>query len=841
MVLRWFVIIALCITCHESAAQKHVILSSFPFEENFEEVIPPGLPPGWETSVNRSDDGDFFTEEFQGNARLSSRNATIEQYVITPVFDFTGYRPVTISFTERRSGTFGARVEVRAIISNIDTLVMGETQLTDANTFVPVMFDLPSTLLNENDVRFAFHIIPDTEGTAGTLRIDEFRVDASIQHTHELRVSHMQIAPPLPVSGDTLHAGVTILNAGLEPASGFTISIRSDETHKLTEKYIPDVIAPDDSVIVQLPIPPLSQDIHTVQTLVDYALNEGSEISIAKQIHVTKPVESYPWNENFNYPDDLLPLQWRSSITDDVSDAVLTTSIPHEGERTVILSNAAREQYIILPPFRTADGVLQNITFFERRTGTFDATMYIDISTDRGDSFYEYESFTHSGETDYIQRSVLLDDSLSDGEYVYIRMRMAGDGTGTTGTIRFDSFTVTARLNHDIAISGLEFTPETPQPDEEFKAKVTIRNDGLQPAQDFTIDLYWIGDNTGDSPSLLDSYTYTSVLNSSETTTKFFTISDLPAGYSIVIAEANYPPDLQPDNNIIEKEIFIQYPANILIINEILYHTREGQPEFVEIYNPGNTRVDLYGWAIRDRETPGGQINHYILSDTSHILEPGSFAVLAADSSIYNWFHLNDTHAYIITAGRVTLGLSSLGDEVMLLDPSGSVIDSVAYDPSWHHQDIAETRGRSLERISPYIESQSADNWSTSADPLGGTPGEHNSIFTDTPVSTAAIDVHPNPFSPNASGFEDHTIISYDLPQQTAMVRLRIFDSLGRHIRTLLNNQPSGPTGQVIWDGRNDNGQTARLGIYVILLEAYDDNRSGFTQLKTTVVVADRL
>ncbi len=177
----------------------------------------------------------------------------------------------------------------------------------------------------------------------------------------------------------------------------------------------------------------------------------------------------------------------------------------------------------------------------------------------------------------------------------------------------------------------------------------------------------------------------------------------------------------------------------------------------------------------------------------------------------------------------------------MLLDPSGSVVDSVAYDPSWHHQDVFETRGRSLERISPHLESQSAANWSTSADPLGGTPGRHNSIFTETPVTTASIEVHPNPFSPNAGGFEDHTIISYNLPQQTAMVRLRIFDSMGRHIRTLLNNQPSGPEGRVIWDGRNDHGRVARLGIYVILLEAYDGNRGGVTQLKSTVVLADRL
>lgn len=835
---RSVITIILGFICLPALGQEDIIIDVFPFEEDFESVTPPALPAGWETSTNRTEDGDFTVESFQGNNRLSTRNATIAQYIITPIFDFTGYRPASISFTERRSGTFGAVIEVRAILHETDTLVIGTTQLTDANTFVPLSFNIPQQLLHESNVRFALQIIPDEEGTAGTLRFDNVQIDAAIQHTHELRLTNVQISPPLPVTDDSLQAAATILNAGLEPASSFTVGIRSDDDRILAEKTISDEIVPEDSVTAKLTIMPLPQNIHSLQVYVEYERNEGSETSINTDVHIAEPVRSYPYIEHFNYTDDALPLQWRSSIRDDNPDASLTTSIVHEGERTIIMSNATQEQYLLLPPLNTSDGILQELTFFERRTGTFDATLYIDVSTDRGKHFQEYASFSHSGETDYIPRVLLLDEFLSDEDVLYIRLRLAGDGTGTTGTIRFDSFTATARMDHDIAVSDIMIDPPLPLPDEAIEIAISVGNFGLQPAQNFTINVYRIHT---DEPELIGSHEYLNILHPFETATVSFIVDDMPAGYSLLRAEADYPPDILPDNNVLDKEIFIRYPSQILIINEILYHTRDGQPEFVEIYNPGETEINLNGWSIRDRETPGGQINQYLLSDTTLYIEPGSFAVLAADSSIFDWFGLDGTEALFRTAGRVTLGLSSLGDEVMLLDPSGSVVDSVAYDPSWHHPDIFETQGRSLERISPNIESQSAANWSTTADPLGGTPGKHNSIFTDTPVTTASIEVNPNPFSPNADGFEDHTIISYNLPQQTAMVRLRIFDSLGRHIRTLLNNQPSGPTGNVIWDGRNENGQNARLGIYVILLEAYDGNRTGLTQVKSTVVVADRL
>ncbi|MCX7612384.1 MAG: hypothetical protein N2043_12435, partial [Ignavibacterium sp.] len=90
-------------------------------------------------------------------------------------------------------------------------------------------------------------------------------------------------------------------------------------------------------------------------------------------------------------------------------------------------------------------------------------------------------------------------------------------------------------------------------------------------------------------------------------------------------------------------------------------------------------------------------------------------------------------------------------------------------------------------------------------------------------------------------GFEDFCIINYNLTQTISQVRIKIFDSKGRLVRTLLNNQPSGSSGSVIFDGKDEVGRALRIGIYVIFLEALNDNSGVVETEKTVVVIARKL
>lgn len=168
-------------------------------------------------------------------------------------------------------------------------------------------------------------------------------------------------------------------------------------------------------------------------------------------------------------------------------------------------------------------------------------------------------------------------------------------------------------------------------------------------------------------------------------------------------------------------------------------------------------------------------------------------------------------------------------------------MDSVYYSDDWNNKNIATTNGRSLERINPNLDGNNSLNWSTSVNSRGGTPGNQNSIFVENLNQSANISVSPNPFSPDNDGFEDFTIINYNLSQATAQVRIKIFDNKGRLVRTLLNNQASGSGGSVIFDGLDDENKALRIGIYIVFLEALNDNSGIVETLKTVVVIARKL
>ncbi len=65
---------------------------------------------------------------------------------------------------------------------------------------------------------------------------------------------------------------------------------------------------------------------------------------------------------------------------------------------------------------------------------------------------------------------------------------------------------------------------------------------------------------------------------------------------------------------------------------------------------------------------------------------------------------------------------------------------------------------------------------------------------------------YPNPFNPT-------TKISFVIPKND-LVKLDIFNNIGQKVRSLLNQDYSIGIHEVIWDGKNDNGQKVSAGVY---------------------------
>jgi len=310
--------------------------------------------------------------------------------------------------------------------------------------------------------------------------------------------------------------------------------------------------------------------------------------------------------------------------------------------------------------------------------------------------------------------------------------------------------------------------------------------------------------------------------------------TNLQSNWTASIADSGGTPNLS--NSVMNVK---SYPAGSIVINEIMYEPLIGFAEYVEIYNSSNDTINLAGWKIVE----GGE-KSFTLTSRSFNLKPGEFFLLASDSSIFNLFPYLRENAFvgnIRIANTSDLSLSNSEDIVILRDLFGNTIDSVAYSPKWHNPDIDDSKGRSLERINSALNSNDSRNWSTSVNKLGGTPLLSNSILITKLPSQSKIDISPNPFSPDNDGFEDFTIISYQFPVETASIRIRIFDSVGRLVRTLADNEPSASTGSIVFDGLDDNKQPLRIGIYIVLLEAINQQNGVVETVKKPVAVAKRL
>ncbi|MEZ4745917.1 MAG: alpha-amylase family glycosyl hydrolase [Calditrichia bacterium] len=82
------------------------------------------------------------------------------------------------------------------------------------------------------------------------------------------------------------------------------------------------------------------------------------------------------------------------------------------------------------------------------------------------------------------------------------------------------------------------------------------------------------------------------------------------------------------------------------------------------------------------------------------------------------------------------------------------------------------------------------------------------------PLQFALAQNYPNPFNPT-------TAISYQLPS-ISDVNLKIYNTLGQLVKTLVSQKQSAGNYAVQWDGTNDLGERVASGIYIYRLQAGD-------------------
>jgi hypothetical protein len=312
-----------------------------------------------------------------------------------------------------------------------------------------------------------------------------------------------------------------------------------------------------------------------------------------------------------------------------------------------------------------------------------------------------------------------------------------------------------------------------------------------------------------------------------------------------------------PEEMRISETLDIRTGTAGLVINEIhfdpLQDENDGipdQPDFVEIYNPGMAAVDLTGWSITDRPSQTGKVNRYAFapSGSDNMLGPGKYAVIAPeysagipDSRLVQFYRYlaSPADAKIFLVPRYkTFSLNNDGDCVRLLDRTGAVVDSAGYTPDWHNPFVKSTKGISLEKYHPLMESDVSRSWTSSADTeYGATPGKTNAVYVNPERTDDMLLFSDNPYSPGSGGTASLLLIRINLPAGSWQLTLAVYDLQGRKVRSLANGSPAGPVTLLAWDGLDDERDPAPSGNYRISLRTACSSGSHLEVEKTLAVV----
>ncbi len=273
--------------------------------------------------------------------------------------------------------------------------------------------------------------------------------------------------------------------------------------------------------------------------------------------------------------------------------------------------------------------------------------------------------------------------------------------------------------------------------------------------------------------------------------------------------------DPRPRNDTLSMRLSLGPVSGSLLINEIHYEPLEASAEFVEVYNSSADTVELLGMMLVNSSDERMIVMH------PTTLPPAKICVFTKDTLFATHYpHAPSSSVLALCAG--TFSMRSSGDRVILQNAHSSLQDSLSYDPAWHSKAVAQTKGRSLEKVSEKLQSSKAWSWTSCTDSVGTSPGRVNSVARaiDDIVEMQAT---PNPFAPlSVRGDKQTTLFHLRVPFAQCVVSLRIFDLNGRCIVVLANGEYSGPECFVQWDGRGPNGQFLPSAAYIAHMEVQD-------------------
>ncbi|MEO1434408.1 MAG: DUF3616 domain-containing protein [Bacteroidota bacterium] len=168
-----------------------------------------------------------------------------------------------------------------------------------------------------------------------------------------------------------------------------------------------------------------------------------------------------------------------------------------------------------------------------------------------------------------------------------------------------------------------------------------------------------------------------------------------------------------------------------VIITEIMQNpdaVGDGDGEWFELYNNTNATIDLNGWIIADQDIDA----HTIDNGGPLEIAPSAYLVLGINDDVATNGGVNVAYDYGATGSYF---LSNSADEIYLITPQNTVIDSVKWDDGLTFPDPT---GASMQLFALNLDNNLGENWCEGQMPYGagdlGTPNMEN----DCPIPPSA-------------------------------------------------------------------------------------------------------
>ena len=623
---------------------------------------------------------------------------------------------------------------------------------------------------------------------------------------------NISYSPINPTHTDSIQLSIPVFNAGQNAFSG-DMYIEYDEEELASTEV--SISTPGDTILSSLIIPPLPSGINVLFLALD-VFNDGNSSNNADtiSIKVRYPFGTVRLNEFMARPNndqsEFIELvsfgefdlsSWSFSDNSKQKKRISNIAIEN-GDYIVIAADS-----IIYPLQNSAAHFLVSEDGWASLNNSGDAIFLYDLTGSIIDSLY-YDSdwpLTDEISTEKLRPEF---DSFFPSNW--------GLSTDTTGA--------TPGFANSITLFDLDgaLLPDS------------IRHEPIYPTKEDPITLFTMAVNSGVtsfSGSIIltidgDEYGSSDFFNidPGDTAIHVLEFGPLVSGYHGVELTLDISGDENNTNDTANDSIMVSYEFGSVMLNEFMAVPDSNQAEFLELVSIDAIQMD--NWSVSDnsislKKFSFGEINE------------DQIFVLAADSIITEY--LPDDAKWQIPDGGFP-GLNNTSDGIYLFDMTGMIIDSLIYTPDWG---IIENR--SLEKYRPDFISSDSSRWATAVNEAGQTPGQLNSVYYEELSKTGQLVLEPNPFSPDGDGFDDLLYIKYKLPFEYGLISIQIFDVIGRTIAAPYWNMYTAQENILTWDGKRNNGESARIGVYIIKVKAKNETSSKTWEDIQTIVLAKKL